>query len=95
MIFLRIKKPKLRVYFRMTEEGWKVFREEIERYDQELSFYYMDEEWWISRVPEGKSFLLSAPNSDTQYFETAEALFRHGIIDGKTFIEQVPNLEWN
>lgn len=79
----------------MTKEEWEQFRKEIEEHDQELSFDYKNEEWWISRVPEEKSFLLSAPNSDTQYFETAEALFMQGIIDGKTFIEQVPNLEWN
>ncbi|SPN75319.1 conserved hypothetical protein [Brochothrix thermosphacta] len=37
--------------------------------------------------------MLTAPNSDTQFFATAEELFEKGIVNGKPFMEQVPYLD--
>ncbi|GEL06234.1 MULTISPECIES: hypothetical protein [Rummeliibacillus] len=76
----------------MDENVWKEFKEAIEE-GQELSFDYKNEEWWISRVPEEKSFLLTrSKDSFTQAFHSAEELFLHGLIDGKPFIERVKDL---
>lgn len=76
----------------MDEKVWKEFKEAIEE-GQELAFDYKDEEWWISRVPEEKSFLLTrSRDSYTQAFKTAEELFKQGIIDGKPFIERIKDL---
>ena len=76
----------------MDRKVWQEFREAIEE-GQELAFDYKDEEWWISRVPEEKSFLLTrSKDSYSQAFKTAEELFKHGIIDGKPFIERIKDL---
>ena len=75
----------------MEEKVWENVKNAIVKEGQELSFYLNGEEWWISRLhDEEKSYLLTAPNSDTQFFKTAEELFEKGIVNGKTFIEQVP-----
>ena len=73
----------------MDDKVWKEFKEAIEE-GQELAFDYKDEEWWISRVPEEKSFLLTRGKySYTQRFDTAQELFNKGIVDGKPFIERI------
>lgn len=78
----------------MDQETWEAVQEAIDE-GQELSFDYKGDEWWISRVDEEKSFLLTrSSDSYTQYFATAEELFENGLIDGKKFIESVPDLKW-
>ena len=77
----------------MDQKIWQDFRKDIVDDHQELPFYLDGKEWWISRLyGEEKSYLLTAPNSDTQFFKTAEELFEKGIVHGKTFIEQIPFL---
>lgn len=80
----------------VSEKEWKEFKEGIVDEEQELSFSYKSEEWWISRLyGKEKSYLLTrSKDSYTQEFQTAEELFTNGIIDGKKFIERVPDLEW-
>lgn len=80
----------------MNEKEWKEFKEGIVDEEQELNFFYKSEEWWINRLyGEEKSYLLTrSKDSYTQEFRTAEELFVNGIIDGKKFIERVPDLEW-
>lgn len=76
----------------MTEKEWQEFRFSVEVEEQELAFYYKDEQWWISRLyGEDKSYLLTphSKNSYTQEFRTAAELFTNGIVDGKPFIERV------
>lgn len=78
----------------MDETQWEDFRHAIVEEGQELSFDLNVEEWWISRLhDEEKSYLLTAPNSDTQFFKTAEELFEKGIVNGKPFMKQVPYFE--
>ncbi|MFJ8261072.1 hypothetical protein ACIQ4I_03800 [Rummeliibacillus sp. NPDC094406] len=77
----------------MDEIVWKEFKEAIEE-GQELAFDYKDEEWWISRVPEEKSFLLTrSTDSLTQSFKTSDELFNNGVIDDKPFIERIKDIE--
>ncbi|MGN5456646.1 hypothetical protein QI30_17535 [Kurthia sp. 3B1D] len=76
----------------MDSETWEQVKEAIDE-GQELSFDYKGDEWWISRVQADDSFLLTrSSDSDTQYFKTAEDLYQHGVIDGKAFIDRVPEL---
>lgn len=64
--------------------------------EQELNFFYKSEEWWIGRLyGEEKSYLLTrSKDSYTKELWTAKELFEKGSIDGKKFIERVPDLEW-
>lgn len=76
----------------MDEATWKAVQAAIDE-GQELSFDYNGDEWWISRVNEEKSFLLTrSSDSYTQRFETAEALYENGLIDGKPFIQRIEEL---
>lgn len=76
----------------MDKETWTTVQEAIDE-GQELSFDYKGEEWWISRVDEELSFLLTrSSDSYTQYFKTAEELYMKGMIEGKTFIERIEEL---
>ncbi|WKK70040.1 hypothetical protein [Brochothrix thermosphacta] len=76
----------------MDQNTWKKFQEAIEE-GQEISFDYKNEEWWISRVEEERSFLLTrSSDSYTQSFTTAEELYKKGIIDGEKFINRVKDL---
>lgn len=78
----------------MTEEEWKDFKYSIEEVGEELPFFYKGDEWWISRIPEEKSFVLTrSRDSYSQFFETADELFNQGLVDGKPFIERVPEFE--
>ncbi|GIN92755.1 hypothetical protein J22TS1_38060 [Siminovitchia terrae] len=79
----------------MDKETWEEVRKAIEDEGQEMSLYYNDEEWWISRLyGEEKSFLLTrSKDSYTQEFETAEELFTKGVVDGKPFIERVKDFD--
>lgn len=79
----------------MNKEDWKQFKHLIEDVEEELPFFYKGDEWWISRVPEEKSFLLTrSKDSYTQEFYTAEELFNQGLMDGKPFIERLPEIHW-
>lgn len=79
----------------MNEKEWEDFKIGIVDEEQELSFYYKSEEWWISRLySEEKSYLLTrSKDSYTQEFKTAEELFNNGVIDGKPFIKRIKDLE--
>ena len=78
----------------MDEAQWENFRKAIVDEHQELPFYLDGKEWWISLLyGEENSYLLTAPNSDTQFFATAEELFEKGIVNEKPFMEQVPFFE--
>lgn len=76
----------------MDQQTWKAVQEAIDE-GQELSFDYKGDEWWISRTNAEKSFLLTrSSDSYTQYFNTANELFKNGLINGKTFIERIEEL---
>lgn len=76
----------------MDEETWLEIQQAIDE-GQELSFDYRGEEWWISRIDDERSFLLTRSSDDlTQYFKTAEELYEKGMIDGKPFIERIAEL---
>lgn len=78
----------------MDKQGWKNFQEMIDE-GQEISFNFKGEEWWISRLyDEEKSYLLTAPDTYTQFFKTADELYKNGMMDGKPFIERVPEIDW-
>jgi len=53
---------------------------------EEFQFYYLGDEFWISRNKEGL-YLTKGKNSFTQSFLTAEELFKNARIDGKTIFE--------
>lgn len=75
----------------MDLNSWEEVRKAIEDEEQEISLFYNDEEWWISRLyGEEKNFLLTrSKDSFTQRFDTAQELFNKGIVDGKPFIERI------
>lgn len=76
----------------MDEETWLEVQQAIDE-GQELSFDYRGEEWWISRIDDERSFLLTrSSDSLTQYFKTAEELYEKGMIDGRPFIERIAEL---
>lgn len=76
----------------MDEETWLEVQQAIDE-GQELSFDYRGEEWWISRIDDERSFLLTRSSDDlTQYFKTAEELYEKGMIDGRPFIERIAEL---
>lgn len=76
----------------MDEETWLEVQQAIDE-GQELSFDYRGEEWWISRMDDERSFLLTrSSDSLTQYFKTAEELYEKGMIDGRPFIERIAEL---
>lgn len=76
----------------MDEETWLEVQQAIDE-GQELSFDYRGEEWWISRIDDERSFLLTrSSDSLTQYFKTAEELYEKGMIDGRPFTERIAEL---
>lgn len=76
----------------MDEKTWLEVQQAIDE-GQELSFDYRGEEWWISRIDDERSFLLTrSSDSLTQYFKTAEELYEKGMIDGRPFIERIAEL---
>jgi len=77
----------------MNEKEWQEFKDAIEE-GQELPFDYKSEEYWISRVSEEKSFLLTrSKDSYTQAFETSDELFNKGLVDNKFFMEIVKDID--
>lgn len=76
----------------MDEKTWLEVQQAIDE-GQELSFDYRREEWWISRIDDERSFLLTRSSDGlTQYFKTAEELYEKGMIDGRPFIERIAEL---
>ncbi len=53
---------------------------------EEFSFYYNDEEYWISQNSAGR-YLTNVNKGTTQSFKSAEELFEHGEIEDKSLIE--------
>ena len=53
---------------------------------EEFSFFYRDEQYWISQNSEGR-YLTKVNGSYTQSFKTTEELFQLGKVEGKAIIE--------
>lgn len=79
----------------MKDNEWKEFKKAFVDEQQEVFFYYKGEEWWISRLyGKEKSYLLTRSRDGyTQEFRTAEELMNDSDMDGKPFIERVPEFE--
>lgn len=76
----------------MDEETWLEVQQAVDE-GQELSFDYRGEEWWISRIDDERSFLLTRSSDGlTKYFKTAEELYEKGMIDRRPFIERIAEL---
>ncbi|QOV11182.1 hypothetical protein [Viridibacillus arvi] len=60
---------------------------------EEYSFTYLNEEYWISHNP-GACYLTRVRGSFTKEFETSEALFKNGTIEGKLLSEIYMNIQW-
>ncbi|MGG3451733.1 hypothetical protein [Domibacillus aminovorans] len=74
---------------------WNEFVELQERvgWGEEFSFDYKEEEYWISLNTDGY-YLTRSKDSMTQEFDTSEALFEKGKIDGKNLPEIYMYIEW-
>lgn len=61
------------------------YNELVERvgWGEEFSFYYQDEQYWISRNENGL-YLTREKDSYYQSFKTSEDLFLNGRIDGQS-----------
>ncbi|HWL26746.1 MAG TPA: hypothetical protein VNR38_23850 [Ureibacillus sp.] len=60
---------------------------------EEFCFNYQNEEYWLSQNPEGY-YLTRVRGSYTQEFDTSEALFRNGTIEGRFLSEVYIDLKW-
>ncbi|OXS78798.1 hypothetical protein B1B05_09070 [Domibacillus enclensis] len=58
-----------------------------------LSFFKSVTEYWISQNEDGY-YLTRSKDSMTQDFETSEALFENGTIDGKHLSVIYPDIDW-
>ena len=68
----------------MDQNTWKKFQEAIEE-GQEISFDYKNEEWWISRVGEERSFLLTrSSDSYTQSLQLQRSFIKKELLMGKS-----------
>ncbi|MGE7759690.1 hypothetical protein [Peribacillus sp. NPDC097895] len=76
----------------MTLKEFIEFQEGI-AIGEEYSFTYQNEEYWISQNP-GAYYLTRVRGSYTQEFETSEALFKNGIIEGRLLSEIYMDFEW-
>lgn len=74
---------------------WKEFMELQERvgWGEEFSFDYKETEYWISQNEDGY-YLTRSKDSMTQDFDTSEALFEKGTIDGKHLSDIYPDIDW-
>ncbi|MCI2256679.1 hypothetical protein L2D08_20310 [Domibacillus sp. PGB-M46] len=74
---------------------WNEFIDLQERvgWGEEFSFDYKGEEYWISQNTDGY-FLTRSKDSMTQEFDTSEALFVKGKINGKYLSEIYSDIEW-
>jgi hypothetical protein len=76
----------------MTLKEFIKFQEGI-AIGEEYSFTYLNEEYWISQNP-GKYYLTRVIGSFTQEFDSSEALFENGTIEGKLLSEIYMDIEW-
>ncbi|WP_041580557.1 hypothetical protein [Bacillus sp. 1NLA3E] len=76
----------------MTSKEFIEFQEGIE-IGEEYCFTYKNEEYWISQNPDGY-YLTRVRGSYTQEFDTSEALFKNGTIEGRLLAEIYMDIEW-
>ena len=76
----------------MTLKEFIEFQEGIAN-GEEYPFTYQNEEYWISQNPEGY-YLTRVRGSYTQEFDTSEALFKNGAIEGRLIAEIYMDIEW-
>ena len=76
----------------MTLKEFIEFQEGI-AIGEEYSFTYQKEEYWISQNP-GACYLTRVRGSFTQEFETSEALFKYGTIEGRLLSKIHMDIEW-
>lgn len=76
----------------MTLKEFIEFQEGI-AIGEEYTFTYQNEEYWISQNP-GVFYLTRVKGSYTQEFETSEALFKNGKIEGRLLSEIYKDIEW-
>ncbi|WP_257820182.1 hypothetical protein [Salipaludibacillus agaradhaerens] len=76
------------------EENTLDYQELVTRVNsgEEFQFYYKKEEYWISMNKEGY-YLTRGKDSYYQSFLSANALFEHGRIDGKSIQELWKEIE--
>ena len=60
---------------------------------EEFCFDYQKEEYWISQNLDGY-YLTRTRGSYTQEFDTSEALFKNGTIDGRFLSDIYTDIEW-
>lgn len=60
---------------------------------EEFSFNYKNDEYWISQNPDGY-YLIRVKDSFTQEFDTSEALFENGKIEGRLLSEIYLDIYW-
>ena len=53
---------------------------------EEFMFYYNNDEYWISQN-NSKRYLTRVRGSVTQEFQSTEALFKDGRVEGKSILE--------
>lgn len=76
----------------MTLQEFIEFQEGIE-IGEEYAFTYDNQEYWISQNP-GAFYLTRVSGVYTQEFETAEALFENGRIEGRLLSEMYMDIAW-
>ncbi|GGI11502.1 hypothetical protein [Gottfriedia solisilvae] len=76
----------------MTLKEFIEFQEGI-AIGEEYSFTYQNEEYWVSQNP-GAYYFTRVRDSYTQEFETSEALFKIGKIEGRLLSEIYMDIEW-
>ncbi|WP_238600171.1 hypothetical protein [Lysinibacillus tabacifolii] len=76
----------------MTEKEYLEFKSLLEMND-ELNFYYKDEEYWISHS-RGKSYLSRVKDHYSQEFNGYKELLKKGTIEGMKISEIYPEIKW-
>ncbi|TKI51336.1 hypothetical protein [Lysinibacillus varians] len=76
----------------MTEKEYLEFKSLLEMND-ELNFYYKDEEYWISQS-RGKSYLSRVKDHYSQEFNGYKELLKKGTIEGMKISEIYPKIKW-
>ena len=60
---------------------------------EEFNFIYKNDEYWISQNPDGY-YLTRVKDLFTQEFDTSEALFENGTIEGRLLLEIYMDIDW-
>ena len=76
----------------MTEKEYLAFKSHLAMND-ELNFYYKDDEYWISHNP-GKSYLSRTKDQYSQEFNGYEELLEKATIAGMKISEIYSELKW-